>query len=320
MWYETELDSETIKFAQEIRYDAFGRIESDNVLKTNLTTQGDAQQLLWKYYHYRDNPNYKTTGQIHSVSTVIGQGPDRFELIEYFEYDENGFIVRKEEVKSSGSTRTIEGIDYVYDEAGQLIRYNDQKNDRTWGYVYDAGGNIVTKNEYYYTTGTPGTLIKPYNYVYDSTWKDLLVSYDQKTITPDAIGNMVSFDGWNFTWEAGRQLAQMSKGADTLSFSYNDNGLRTRKTVNSDTTYYTWVGDKITREHSDDHSIYFRYDGDGSLIGFELEATQGSGQYFYIRNLQGDITGIVDASHNIVVEYSYDAWGKLLSTTGTLAT
>ena len=41
--------------------------------------------------------------------------------------------------------------------------------------------------------------------------------------------------------------------------------------------------------------------------------------YYYLRNAQGDIVGIVDTSGNTVVSYTYDAWGKLLTTTGTMA-
>ena len=33
----------------------------------------------------------------------------------------------------------------------------------------------------------------------------------------------------------------------------------------------------------------------------------------------GDIVGIVDSNGNKVIEYKYDAWGKLLSITGSLA-
>ena len=36
--------------------------------------------------------------------------------------------------------------------------------------------------------------------------------------------------------------------------------------------------------------------------------------------MQGDVIGIVDNSGTKVVEYTYDEWGKLLATTGTLAT
>ena len=41
--------------------------------------------------------------------------------------------------------------------------------------------------------------------------------------------------------------------------------------------------------------------------------------YTYLHNLQGDIVGILDNAGDLVVEYKYDAWGKLLSTTGSLA-
>ena len=42
-------------------------------------------------------------------------------------------------------------------------------------------------------------------------------------------------------------------------------------------------------------------------------------KYAYIHNLQGDIIGIVDSNGTEVVKYTYDAWGKVLSTTGSLA-
>ena len=41
--------------------------------------------------------------------------------------------------------------------------------------------------------------------------------------------------------------------------------------------------------------------------------------YAYIHNLQGDVVGILDSGGALVVEYKYDAWGKLLTTAGTLA-
>ena len=35
--------------------------------------------------------------------------------------------------------------------------------------------------------------------------------------------------------------------------------------------------------------------------------------YYYVYNLQGDVTHIIDASKNIVDTYQYDAWGKILN-------
>ena len=48
------------------------------------------------------------------------------------------------------------------------------------------------------------------------------------------------------------------------------------------------------------------------LLGFSYNGAK----YYYIRNLQSDIIGILDNSGNQVVSYTYDSWGKLLSIEG----
>jgi RHS repeat-associated protein len=54
--------------------------------------------------------------------------------------------------------------------------------------------------------------------------------------------------------------------------------------------------------------INWSYDAGGTTVGFTLNGVP----YFYLRNLQGDVTGIYDASGTIVARYEYDAWGNLL--------
>ena len=44
--------------------------------------------------------------------------------------------------------------------------------------------------------------------------------------------------------------------------------------------------------------------------------TYNSDAYYYMKNAQGDVTGIVDSNLNVIIEYSYDAWDKLIDTTG----
>ena len=43
-----------------------------------------------------------------------------------------------------------------------------------------------------------------------------------------------------------------------------------------------------------------------------------NGEYYYIRNLQGDIIGLIDKNGTEVVSYTYDTWGKLISIEGSL--
>ena len=40
--------------------------------------------------------------------------------------------------------------------------------------------------------------------------------------------------------------------------------------------------------------------------------------YYYIRNAQGDIIGLIDGTGTQVVSYTYDTWGKLISISGSL--
>ena len=43
-----------------------------------------------------------------------------------------------------------------------------------------------------------------------------------------------------------------------------------------------------------------------------------NGEYYHIRNLQGDIIGLIDKNGTEVVSYTYDTWGKLISIEGSL--
>ena len=45
----------------------------------------------------------------------------------------------------------------------------------------------------------------------------------------------------------------------------------------------------------------------------------GDDVYYYVTNLQGDVVAIIDADGNVKVEYTYDAWGKILSISGPMA-
>ena len=62
------------------------------------------------------------------------------------------------------------------------------------------------------------------------------------------------------------------------------------------------------------NSMHFVYDALGAAA-----VIYNGAAYYYLRNAQGDITGLVNTSGTQVVSYTYDAWGKLLSTTGTMA-
>ena len=41
--------------------------------------------------------------------------------------------------------------------------------------------------------------------------------------------------------------------------------------------------------------------------------------YYYVLNAQGDVVRIINSSRSVVASYTYDPWGKIISSSGTLA-
>lgn len=61
--------------------------------------------------------------------------------------------------------------------------------------------------------------------------------------------------------------------------------------------------------------LRFSYDADGKVVAVNYNGNY----YYYLRNAQSDIVKLIDKTGATVVEYRYDSWGKLLSTSGSLA-
>ena len=101
----------------------------------------------------------------------------------------------------------------------------------------------------------------------------------------------------------------------SVQFRYGYNGMRTQKVVNSTTTDYTYHGTLLTNLKQGSNYMHFYYDAQGRPAMVDFNGTK----YMYLHNLQGDIVGLLDSSGNLVVQYRYDAWGKLLATS-TLTT
>ena len=223
---------------------------------------------------------------------------------------------------SNGNISTITdgelNSSFVYDEADQLIRENNGYTQKTVTYEYDAGGNILSKTTYPYTTGSlEGQTGETVNYSYtDSEWKDLLTAYNGQAIAYDTIGNPLSYrNGMTFTWQNGRKLATAEANGKTIGYEYGESGVRTKKTVDGVTTEYFLEGSSIIAQKTGSNTIWYYYDSDGTREAMEY----GGEVYYYLYNAQGDVLALYDNNLNIVTEYTYDSWGKVVNITGSLA-
>ena len=284
---------------ENFSYDGLGRL-------SQVVVNESDEAVLTTGYTYRDLDTTRTTTQVSALQNSYG---NQSESLTYT-YDVKGNILSV----SDGTNTTL----YEYDALNELTWEKNAEEEKAWHYSYDLGGNILSKEEYSYQNGVVGgTPLSTVSYTYgDANWPDLLTVYNGIPITYDGMGNPTSYRGWSFTWQGGRQLAVAEKGTTSLSFQYNETGLRTRKTVGSEIHRYVYRGSTLAAEITGSYALYFNYDARGEIVGFD---TAIGGHYFFIKNLQGDVIGIVDVDGISVAEYRYDAWGKVLEATGSMA-
>ena len=96
---------------------------------------------------------------------------------------------------------------------------------------------------------------------------------------------------------------------------YNENGLRVQKTANGVVTDYTLHGKNIHHMTQGSDELHFFYDAQNKPAIVDFNGTK----YAYVHNLQGDIVAILDSTGAAVVSYTYDAWGRPISYSGTMA-
>ena len=216
---------------------------------------------------------------------------------------------------------------YSYDKHSQLTRVNSNfDNGYTTLYNYDNRGNILSKKTYALTDGKVSDTAQPtetktFTYQADG-WTDLLVQVNDKTLTYDQNGNVLTYGDRTFTWERGRILSQITEGENTYFYTYDDAGIRTSKTVNGTTTYYNTEDGVILSQTDGTTAMLFQYDSNGTLAGFThitKDENQNDivNQYYYITNQMGDVCGITDASGNLLATYKYDEWGNQLAIEAT---
>ena len=262
-------------------------------------------------YTYRNPDSTTTTTQVETIRYRNPLTGATLLPTLCYTYDARGNIAS---VAEEGGYTTA----YTYDSQNQLVTEREGNFETT--YTYDTYGNIRGIN----MRQVAASAQKSYTFTYDDSgdWKDLLTGvsftgYNGKTvsgtITYDELGNPLTyFNGnknWNFTWKYGRQLATATDGTNTITNTYDVDGIRQTKTVNGVEHRYTTLDSKIVREAYGNITIDYFYDNDGKPYKIVVDENGTAYTGYFALNQQGDVIAILDVNGNAVVEYTYNAWG-----------
>ncbi len=126
------------------------------------------------------------------------------------------------------------------------------------------------------------------------------------------MGNPITIvENITLNWINGRQLNSYTDQTNTINYKYNVDGIRISKTVNNVQTNYYLEGKNIIIEQTGENMIYYNRSNVEGLIGFKYN----NEVYYYMKNNQDDIIGILDSNYNVVARYKYDSWGNIISIT-----
>ena len=322
----------------DYQYDTLRRLTRSKVALNGSTVYTTA-------YAFRDLDASRTTTQVQYRNVRSANG----EVLEgkKYTYDALGNITRISQ--STGHFYPL--VAYEYDAQNQLTKetYYDGKGTATkniklaYYYDYDTAGNILRVEKG--TVNSSGVLTKTLYQIYnynDSEWHDLLgsISFGSTSyvITYDHSGNPDNYVNKHalyseMTWERGRLLTSVSVDWDDysdLTFRYDANGIRTEKTYEAQdeayTSSYLTQSGKVVREAINSRNnatciLDFVYDESGRPFALYYSSNGGNSfaTYYYILNLQGDVVKLVTESGAVAASYEYDAWGNILSSSGSMA-
>jgi len=231
-------------------------------------------------------------------------------------YDSSGFLLDSygytyDANSNITSIATKKGtISYQYDSLNQLVK-ETLLDGTTISYEYDSVGNRTKKVE------TKGTTATTTTYSYDAA--NQLTGVNGQAYSYDANGNLVNNGAKSFIYDEENRLIEVKdkQGTSLAKFTYDHEGKRTSMTTASGTIDLHYNGDKVIYETDENNNVVGQYTWDNQ--GNPVSMIKGGKTYYYQLNGHGDVIALTDAAGKVAAEYLYDAYGNIISQTGTIA-
>lgn len=348
--YNENVLSLTNKYTEN-EYDPLGRILSKAIKYKTIDTTNDIINYNYEYYQSTllsnqvlsssdgssNQINYLenlTSNRIQAENIIIDDITYRYEYV----YSSNGNITSKTEYKIQNNIST-KCKEYLYTYSNNMLT-EEEVRDYTIDeenytitlqthYEYDNIGNIISmyrfvkKNEY---SSLPSQIYYYYEDTKDPTKLTKYVIDSQEfTTTYKSDGTPLKYKDYNAIYVGGKLVSLSKDNIDMIKYTYDVSGNRIKKEVYNeltntyDVTNYIYLENVLIGEtYQDGTIIEYIYD-DTEIIGFTLIQNNIETNYYYVKNIQGDIEKIVDNNKNIVATYTYDAYGNTISNNTTIA-
>jgi RHS repeat-associated protein len=267
------------------QYDQLNRLVS---LKNALTNPVSGEETVISSYDYTLNPvGYRLEVEEHNGRKVK------------YEYDELYRLKSEKITDPSDSVNNGRNITYTYDNVGNRLTRNDSNEGLT---TYYYNNNDWLLNE---TQLKNGETVYTYNYTYDN---------NGNTISRAKNGNSEIINTWDFE----NRLIGVDNLLDgkQVDYVYDASGVRVSSKVDGITTNY------LVDTNLPHAQVLAEYDERGNLkteylVGHDLiSQTKDGQQSFYLVDGLGSTRVLTDGQGRVTDTYTYDAFGKLIASSG----
>ena len=213
--------------------------------------------------------------------------------------------------------------------------------DRTVEYSYDSLYHLTSE------TITEGEKVTVYTYAYDNVSNRILKTEngDETEYVYNALNQLVSDSGTTYEYDLNGNLIRVIGSAQSALYEYNAENKLVRATVQNgvlvteETYTYDYSGNRTskTTHRSDGVTEYVKYLNDNSsltnvlaeidengtakcvyTIGADLVSQERDGSVsVYLYDGHGSVVGLANENGAVTDTYSYDAFGNLISSTGS---
>ena len=255
-----------------------------------------------------------------------------------YEYDKLNRLICEETVDSDSNIV----VKYIYTLGASGERIKVEELDRTVEYTYDELYRLTSE------TITKGKKVTTYTYAYDSVSNRTLKTVNgvETVYTYNALNQLISENDTTYEYDNAGNLVRVVGAGKTALYVYNADNKLVKATVQQgnnvvvETYTYDYAGNRTSKTTSiNNHveKVYYLNDNssltnvlaelnvDGEVkvyytIGADLVSQEvNSNVYTYLYDGHGTVRALANENGKITDTYTYDAFGNLISSTGSTA-